>query len=333
MSPDWVNRDDDALWVLRTPRSHYVKRGIVWLTAWPFLMGMVLMFVACATLEGLGEIGVLVASVPLGLSAGVGSTYGAIRLIRSRALSRASELQVDWSANEFRQGAQVTPFSAVKRLELCQHSKMLAWRHIVAHVQSESSDQGPYRAPTGDQVPLIRFMTYKEDDAAKALLRELGARLERPTQVAALSAPTGAASMFGKSAKTAAAAAYFPIQGIWLFASLGVLLLDKRPLSRFHAKQSLAVGAGWFVFVTGGVLAIAGASALVGGGEPPPWVLLPGVMLLLVGALAHLVLRIIGCFEAYNEQYWVFPGLGWLSRRWIPADPVAGGASSVAQDP
>lgn len=332
MSPDWVNREDDALWVLRTPRVHYVKRGLVWMTAWPFLMGMALMFVACATLEGLGEIGVLVASVPLGLSAGVGATYGLVRLIRSRALSRASEVQVDWRAQAFRQGTVVTPFSAVTRLELCQHSKMLAWRNIVAHVTSETTDQGPYRAPAGDQVPLIRFMTYKQDDQAKALLREIGARLERPTQVAALSAPTGGASLFGKSAKTAAAAAYFPIQGIWFFASVGVLLLDKRPLSRFHAKQSLAVGAAWFAFVIGGVVAIAGVAAIAGGDAPPPWILIPAVLVLGVGAAAHLVLRIIGCFKAYNEEYWVFPGLGWLSRRWLP-DPVAGGSSAVAQDP
>ena len=109
---------------------------------------------------------------------------------------------------------------------------------------------------------------------------------------------------------------YLPIQGIWFFASLGMLVFSKLPLVRFHAKQSLLFGGLQLLTMAGPVVAAIALTELTGN-ESFAQVL---VNLASVAFLATLALRVVGSVKAWKREWWVCPGLGWLTRRWVPAE-------------
>lgn len=124
------------------------------------------------------------------------------------------------------------------------------------------------------------------------------------------------ASSFGLSA----AACYFPIQGIWLIASIISLIFSKDPKVRFAAKQSLA-----FYLLSGLLVVLWGAT--IGGfaviiseaTRQREIAAVFAIVLIVVPALARIILGVMATFKAYFGKVWVIPGMGWIVRRWLPA--------------
>jgi uncharacterized membrane protein len=127
-------------------------------------------------------------------------------------------------------------------------------------------------------------------------------------------------SKLGVSRNDLASLCYLPIEGIGLVVSLGCLVFSKDSYLRFCARQSLS-----FFVGSGCLVAVVVVVAML------PVVLLPeriggpiaGVLVLLLVlplTIARLVMMLVAGWRARRGRLWVIPGMGWLSRRWLPVE-------------
>lgn len=122
----------------------------------------------------------------------------------------------------------------------------------------------------------------------------------------------------GMPAPTAAAFCYMPLQGIWLVVSAAALVFSKDPRVRFAAKQSLAFYLLTGVALVALILPVVGLVALLPRDIGPA---VGGALALLVAVplgLLRIVVGGVAAWRAYQDRPWVIPGMGWLSRRWLP---------------
>ncbi|MCK6503518.1 hypothetical protein L6R53_08990 [Myxococcota bacterium] len=193
-------------------------------------------------------------------------------------------------------GRRVAP-GELTALRIGQPNALMKWQGILG------------RTATGEVTVLGRVPPSRRRELV-AVGQWLAQALDLPLQVAPVE--------LGMPAPTAAAFCYMPVQGIWLLASLAALLVAKEPRVRFAAKQSLAFYLLTGVALVALILPVVGLVALlprdVGpavGGALVLFIVLPlGLLRIAVGFVA--------AWRAYKDRPWVIPGMGWLSRRWLP---------------
>lgn len=312
--------------VLRTPVGFYRKRGVTFLLAIPFLAVVFGGLCAGGIADGSGlsndELNIMLAvlSVPVLAVAGAGFLAGVITLVRAPGKSEASTVRVDLGRRVLERGGQSVSLSEFSSLELVQPSKVLKWRSIRAcrPASSEQSDNPYASSSRAEPMVLLENIEPLQGEAAGALLRYLGERMELQVR-AAPGMDKSALGGLGGSSNHAAMLCYLPVQGIWLIASLGMLVFSKEPLVRFHAKQSLLMGAAHIglaiAMVAGGAI---GFEVLGSDAVGAVLMLLPLLPMMLL-----IVLRFVGAYKGHKGAWWVCPGLGWLTRRWIPEDAEA----------
>ncbi len=304
--------------VLQTPRGFFAKRAAALGLLVPVLLTVIVGLVALLeTVEGAGPGAATLVVAAVCALVGLGSGLaGAFTLVRAGPRSDASRVVIDLEAatlDSARDGR--VPLSAVQGLVLHQPNRLTKWHCISATLAAgpRAEDGDPYRPPASGRVALVGHLTEWELTQARALLATLGDHLGVPTT-------DDSGGIFGKGSGkggTAHALAYLPVQGIFLVASLFLLLARRgEPLSQFHARQSLAFLPVELVALFGTTLVT--APLLFVTDEPHP---VAGVVMgLAIGtvAIGRLVLRFVAAWKAHKGEAWVIPGMGWLVRRWLP---------------
>lgn len=185
----------------------------------------------------------------------------------------------------------------LRSLRLGQQSPLLKWMGILGR-----TDKG--------ELLLLGRLPPSRRDAVGAVTLWLGEALGVPAEVAP--------ATLGMSPEKAAGFCYFPIQGIWLIFSLLALVASKDARVRFAAKQSLVY------YSLSGILLVACLLPLI-----PVVALLPEDVGPAIGGLGlfflviplgflRLGLGLLASWRAFQGRSWVIPGLGWITRRWLP---------------
>jgi uncharacterized membrane protein len=286
---DWVTRTG-RVWTFQLPVSEVRKRGLVNLLLVPFLCA--LLSALLMLMFGPGSEWVWVPLCGLGALAGV--AQGLRLLLTAPRRSLESRVVYDLERNEL----DGVPLAPVQKIVVLQPSTWLKFLELrVVTTEGERT--------------LVEKIGPKQGAEALALARSLAAQLEVPAEDIGGVTDTGS---LGLTDKHAATACYFPVQGIFLIASLFFLVFGgQRPRVRFHAIQSLTVF-GLFLLALGLAVGAGAALMLVDEG------LGAAVMVLgLLGvALPRLGLRFLLCWKAWNQELWIVPGLGSWMRRWLP---------------
>jgi uncharacterized membrane protein len=173
------------------------------------------------------------------------------------------------------------------------------------------------------QAPLVLLgpVVTKHATDVRALGSWLGETLRVPLDPTTLGAPGAPAPSNPEGDKFAGMLCYFPIQGIFIFASLYYLVAagKRRPFVRFCAIQSLSQ----FVFsiVVLAVILIALGVPVAFLEDSPLHV--PLIVLLALALAAfwfwNFGAHVYACYTAYKGRAWVMPWLGFWSRRFLPA--------------
>ena len=285
---DWVSRVDQV-WTFQVPVAEVRKRGLINLFFIPVLCGLLALLLTL--MFGPGSEWVV---VPLcGLGALAGMAQGLLFLVTADKRSQDSRVVYDLQANNL-DGRRLAP---VQKIEVLQPSTWLKFLEIRL-VTSEGHHA------------LVERIAPKQGKEALAIAQDLGRELGVPVEDVGGVTDTG---VLGLNTNHAGAACYFPVQGIFLIASVALLIISRKPAIRFHAIQSLTVFA-LFLFAILLVVGVGAGAMAVDEGA--------GVVVLVLGllgvALPRLVLRFVLCWKAWKGQLWIVPGLGFWMRRWLP---------------
>lgn len=292
---------------LRNPARDFVIQGLLFAILLPSLLAFVGVLVAFGAVpegppgRGLHPFTVVVGALTFmacGLALGAGLVQAALGPWRSGR----SQVRVPADGGDLvlAGGARLARVT-VQRVRVGRPSSLLKWQGIIAETG------------TGDVVVLGRLPPSRSQligGLAEYLAADLGVPVDTRD---ALSGP------LGMGAREQATACYLPLQGVWIIASILVLIFSKDDFARFAAKQSLS----WFVLSTAALLALIGCGA--GGGSALAEVheaLAVGwaLVFILPAALVRLGVLVYATARAWQGRAWVMPGLGWLVRRWLPAE-------------
>jgi len=217
----------------------------------------------------------------------------------------------------------------VASLSLRKPNAMLKWMNIEAdlHAATPHDDPSPYRAPRHNAVVLVQRINELEAEPARKLMETLGSRLDLPTADRSSSLLGGGGASGTARGRGAHAAAYVPVQGIFLLASIFLLIARRGdPRAMFHARQSmllLAFEVAWVVGVVAIGVPLMLLSELTGGEGPHP----VGIVFIVVGMLPFLFMRIgfrfYGAWRAWKGDAWLVPVVGRISRRWLPPEETS----------
>lgn len=320
--------EDGPVLRLQTPVRHYHFRAATLGLLLPFLLGLLVVLVALLELLEVGSVGPLTAVVGgiAVLGTGVALPFAVGMAVMAPRLSARSAVVIDRTTRTItpREGEAVS-LDRVVGLSLRKPTAMLKWLQIQADIEeAPSTVDSPYRAPASRSVVLVSRINELEAEAGRQLMAELGERLgvEVSDRTSSLMGGGGATGTAG--GRGGHALAYVPVQGIFLFASI-FLLVARRGDARatFHARQSLLMLAAEAAIIV--VVCIVGLpllflSELTGGTGPHP----AGIAVLLVGLLPFTMVRLVGRFyaawRAWKGELWLVPVLGRISRRWLPAE-------------
>ena len=315
---------------LQTPSRFWLMRGLVLLLVVPALLMLLVGLLALLELLDTGEPGPLTfgSAVVLGLLCLPSAAVGAVHLLRAGPRSAASRVEIDLAARQIRptEGAAV-PLDRVRSLVLHKPQPLLKWLAIEAEVGEPVAETGnPYQPPRGSRLRLLGEISEFDSGRAFRFTEELAGRLGVPAEDRSPSLLGGGGASGKGKGRLGHALAYLPFQGIFLIASIFLLVARRDdPVARFHAKQSL-------VMFPLEMLAIFGAFALSmpflflgeltgsGSNEPHP-VGIAIVLVLVIGvALGRLGLRLMAMSKAWRGEAWVIPIVGLISRRWKPLE-------------
>lgn len=226
---------------------------------------------------------------------------GGVMLLRARGQSERSRVHVGADRSVRLAGGQVLRPDMVYGLRVRQPNPMMKWIGILAF-NGES------------EVLILGRLPPSRGPAVEALAQWLGQVLDAP--VDARAARTG----LGMAPSSMAAFCYAPIQGLWLVFSLFAVVLAKDPLVRFSARQSLAYYLLSGIALVAVIVPLAAVAALLPSDDARGVAAVLLILVLLPLVFARLGLGLYAMFRAYKGEPWVIPGLGWLTRRWLPAD-------------
>lgn len=320
---------DDHILRLQTPPSFWYKRGAVVGLLVPALLLLLVVLVALLDFIEVGAPSVLtaIAAGAGGLLSGIFVLWGAVHIIRAGARSEASLVELDLQAGTITSAAEGThPIAAVTALELHQPRVWQKWHAISACLShGPVEDHGdPYRAPADERVVLLGNINELEVGKANELMGTLSGHLGDIPIVDKSSGLLGGGGSAAVPGDTKArigrlghALAYLPVQGIFLIASV-VLLVARRndPVAQFHARQSLALLPLEIAALLLGIVVTVPFMLIPK--DPSPLTMIPMLLVLLPIALGRLGLRLYAGWRAHKGECWVIPGIGWLSRRWLP---------------
>lgn len=314
---------DDRVLRLQTPASFWWKRGAVLAVGVPVLLTILVALVALLDTIEVGEPSglTLIAAAGSALLGGICMLVGGVHVLRAGPKSRASLVEIDLDQGIITSAAEGThPLSAVRGLELHQPNPVLKWHAITArlHAGPQAEDGDPYRPPASGSVQLLGQINELELGAARELMETVAGHLGGlPAADKSSSLLGGGGSTGEKLGRLGHALAYVPVQGIFLIASI-VLLVARRkdPVAQFHARQSLAFLPFELAALFGGIL-VTVPFMFIGDEPHPAAAVLMGLVLLPI-ALGRLGLRFYAAWKAHKGACWVIPGMGWLSRRWLP---------------
>jgi uncharacterized membrane protein len=303
--------------VVGTPRSLYIKRGLLGVFALPPLLFLLLLvlfmgFVAEST-ESV-ELGFTIALCTL---SGLSIAWGLILMLGSGALARRTRVRFDRARRVVRRerdGLEI-PWDAVATVRAgpCRGGRFGWWAiELVGQ---------------GDAVVMSIHDRLASQHAAdiEATARSLGACLADPgyrrADAIGVDVPEGASRVdaMGLTPNTAAMLCYLPIQGIFLVASIYYAITARdRPFVRFAALQSLVQ-----VAASSGVLIVivvsAGAPIALLDDGPTRVVAIVLLVVLLVGFLVwNLGAHIYAASQAHKGKVWVMPWLRPIVQRWAP---------------
>ncbi len=248
------------------------------------------------------EAGVVVGGALACLATAASTMAGLVMLLLAPRKARASIVRLRADRSFLLAGGAVLPAGQVQALRVGQPNPLMKWIGLIA------------RTPTGDRTIIGRLPPSK-GAMVTALGEYVGQALDMPVDTGA--ARTG----LGMSPQATAAFCYIPLQGLWLIASLFCLVLAKDPQVRFAARQSLAY---YTLTGLGLVLVLVPFLPFLALSSPDDRLqpLLAVVLVLVLGGLALLRLGVgvLATWKAWKGESWVIPGLGWLSRRWLPAE-------------
>ena len=313
--------------ILRTPVRHYLVRAATLGLLLPVLFAILTGLVALLELLEVGEPGLLTMGAGIfgAACSAVAVPFAAGMAVMAPRLSARSQVVIDQAARVLHPwDGEPVPLDAVVGLSLRKPNPMLKWLVIEADLAAPpSTDPSPYRVPAVRSVALVSRINELEAEAARLLMADIGRRLDLET-ADRTSSFLGGGGLTGRAAgRGAHALAYIPVQGIFLFASL-FLLVSRRgdPRAMFHAKQSLLLLAVEMVVIVGSV-AVSIPLFVVGeamGAEPP---LHPGIIGLLGTLIPVMLLRVVARFyaawRAWHGDLWLVPLVGRVSKRWLPA--------------
>ncbi len=285
---EWITREG-SLWTFQLPVAEVRRRGLTNLLLVPLLCGLLTLILTLTF--GPGSEWVVVPLCGLGALAGVGQ--GLRLLLTTQARSLETRVRYDLEANEL-DGLALPPVQRVVVLQPSAWIKFLELRLVTS---------------AGEHA-LVKKIGPKRGAEVLVVAQELAGQLGVPAEDVGGVAQVGA---LGLTDKHSAMACYFPVQGIFLFASAFFLVFGERPTVRFHAIQSLTVFA-LFLLALGVVVGVGGGLMLVDEGL--------GAAALVLGllgvALPRLGLRFLLCWKAWKQETWIVPGLGFWMRRWLP---------------
>lgn len=110
---------------------------------------------------------------------------------------------------------------------------------------------------------------------------------------------------------------YFPIAGVFLFASVGTLIFSRDASKRFAAKQSLLhLGLTMCVAVVFGAIIAASFGVVAAFGVHPALVVIPVLLWAVIHMVLNLVLRLYASYQASKDPMWVAPWLRPISGKW-----------------
>jgi uncharacterized membrane protein len=299
----WVTKKGDQ-WVFAVPRKALLKQAALQGLLLPLLLVLV-----CFALVLVAE-GDPRASLPsvlgCGLLALVGMGQAALGALRSKRLAERSTVTVALAERQLKHADGVASTDGVLELVVRQANSWQKWLAIDAILAPTATPAtGPFAAPSkASSWRLLTRIPPQLGPEAAGTLRELGAALGVPVHV---EGGVDRGSVLGMGPGTTAVFCYLPFQGLFLVASVGVLLVSRDPELRFHARQSLVlfvaellafVGCG----VAGGVVALVSTDAGI----------VVGALLFVAVALLRLVVRIGCCFLAQKVTPFRIPGIGRL---------------------
>ncbi len=331
--------DRGASLILQTPRAFWVVRGLVLALLVPLLLIFLVGLLAGVDILAVGaeEPGVFTGLGAL-LFFGVGGPsflVGALHLLRSSSRSAQSRVEIDLEAREIRPtGGPAVPFDQLRGLVLRKPNPLLKWVAIEADLggaaTAAADDPSPYRAPRGGaSLRLLGNLNELELGGARKLMQQLADRMGVEAMDRSPSLLGGGGESGAGAGRIGHAATYFPLQGIFFFASLFFLFARKDdPVGQFHARQSLTLLVFEMVAIFGTIIVAVpflflGEILGKGDGEPHP----VGLGILVVGLLGvtglRMMLRFVATYKAWRGKSWLMPGVGRISARWLPpADPA-----------
>lgn len=309
VSGGWVRHADGAL-ELQVPRAQLLKQAAAQVLLTPLVAASVGFLLA----DGVDELGVLLAVT--GLLATIGVAWGALGIARSGGVSAASRVVLDLEAGEVRHPEGRVATADVRALVVRQGSALTKWLVLEARLgPTAPAVAGPYAPPSTRSIVLLGKVPPALGPDLAALARDLGAKLGIEARA---EGGVDRAGPLGMTPGTVAMLCYLPVQGIFLVASIGVLVVARDPILRFHARQSLVLFAIELAVIV--AAAVLGATAAVV--SPELGVVVMG-LLLLGAVMGRLVVRLIASFKASRLEPFVVPGLRPIVGRWLPAADVA----------
>jgi hypothetical protein len=298
--------DAAGVLVVETAPSHYVKRGLVAALLVPPLVGFLAVLAAAADADA----GALYA---LAAFAGVVMVAGLSLALLAPILSKRTRVRFDAGRGEIvreRDGFAVAMREAAGVVlrptgNLGLARELVVVRAdgspiVVLHGAIASTHVAPAQAIAND----IHAFFGVAPAAAPAPYRHPPPGAVHPPPAEAVQ------GALGMPPHIAAGLCYLPVQGIFLLASIVMLIGAKHPAVRFAAKQSLLQLA--LAFVTGIVVVGGTVGIAVTVNEHSPFHV-PLVVLAIVVVFAfacwHLGAYIYACLAAFRGRVWVMPWL------------------------
>jgi len=285
---------------LRQPTRDYLVQAAAVAVLLPVLVVLVFaLFGLMLDLRGravdvLGGLTCLLSGMTLALGLGL----AALAPLRS-GWSRV-ELSVDGGSVRLPRGRRLEP-GQVTRIRAGHLSPLFKWRGIVAETSA------------GDVV-IVRGLPPGRARAWGAVARWLGEAWQVPVQ-----AEDPASLALGMGPREQAMACYLPLQGIWILASILVLIFSKDAFARFAARQSLVFFAISSVVLV--VMVVCGAGIGIGLEQVHRGLgVIPMLLFILPPVLIRLGLMLAALFQARRGRAWIIPGMGFLVRRWQPPE-------------
>ena len=247
---------------------------------------------------GEGELVLFGGAAALSLLTGL---FGVVGLLRAPSKSRQSIVRVAADGTLLVAGGRQIEGSLVRGVRLGQPQAMLKWRGVALSLE------GGKDAWVLGRVPPSRA------EALKGVAMWMGSVYSVPVDLKRANEP------MGMRPPTLAAACYLPIQGLWLIFSVAALIRSRDPAVRFAAKQSMAwfLGTGFLLllWILGWVVVFV---ALTPADGPSALGVVVLVAALIPPVLLRLLLPLVAAWRAWKGVPWVIPGMGPLSRRWLP---------------